>query len=79
MGLQGCDSLDRTVFMINCNSGAIGIFLKGLTFAPPVLPDGIKPKMVFVAAPVIRKICPATSLLFRLRMPQSSIKMCVLV
>ena len=42
--------------MINCNSGDIGILLNGLTFEPPVLPDGIWPKMVFVKTPKILKI-----------------------
>ena len=42
--------------MINCNSGDIGILLNELTFEPPMLPDGIWPKMVFVTALKILKI-----------------------
>ena len=55
-GLDGYDFVDSAVLMIACNSGDTGIFLNGLTFEPPVLPDGIKPKMVFVSAPKTRKI-----------------------
>src|SRR5690554_958541 len=55
------------------NSGAIGIFLNGLTLAPPVLPCGTNPNAVLVAAPTIRNSWPRTSRTEWLRTAHSSI------
>jgi len=59
-----------TFASIAAMSSEMGIDLKALTLAPPVLPDGIKPIAVFVAAPMIRSSGPAVSFTFRPRIPR---------
>lgn len=52
---------DFALSITAAKSGAIGIFLNGLTLAPPVFPCGTNPNAVLVAAPAIRKSWPRTS------------------
>ena len=47
---------------IRLRSVGISMLLNGLTLLPPVFPVGTRPKIVLVAAPIILKDCPTSSL-----------------
>ena len=65
--------LKFTLLKINCKSAGISIGFNGGTFAPPVLPMGTVPTNDLTPPKTNRVICPNTSLVLFILIPNFSI------